>query len=257
MNGTPTPLQQEAFRKKMLAPVYKKDTLQIEVKRYFTDVLGTIVNKAAVPAALQIDYPVYVFGEYDRVGAYQLGIKNLPSKPGVFYYCSYVWGVNSPFIFGFTGLSNIEGQLNPGDLVTVYTDNLNAPNYFVFIVQRCSGKSLASILQNLPALPYDADYGYINVKKLQYYTDNLQQWKENLLMLNYDFLGLVQSDGVSPISYRPAISLQDQFIEIVWTFTLTQYAAMNTYMLFATDLITFTFQVEHRLNELTQKRKRI
>lgn len=248
--------QQKEFNRKMLEPQYKKDALQIVVERFYTDVDGVILAKTdpSIPAALKTDFPLYVFGEYDRAGAYFLGLKNTPPKVGSYFYQSIVWGTGNT-VFGFSGLSDIENRLTPGDLVTVYTDDVNAPSCFVFIVQSCSGKSLASIMQNLPNLPYDPDYGYIRVMNMQYYTNNFDQWKENLQYIQYDFLGLVQSDGLSPFAYKPSVTINDQFIDIKNKFVLTQYLGINTYLLYTTDTMTLTFMVEHRLNELTSPKK--
>lgn len=238
------------FQKKIKEPPYRRDSLQISILRIYTDVNGTIVDKATVPAALQVDFPVYVFGEYDRQGAYNLGLKNTPPASTTFYLCSYVYGINNPFFFGFSGLSDIQGQLEPGDLVTVYTDDLNVPSYYIWIVQRCPDKSLGSILTNLPALPYDPDYGYIRARYFDYYTDNEEQWKENLKLISYNMLGNVKSDGISPYAFKPAITINNQFIQVRVKFRLTQYFGIQFYMLYDTDNITLNFQIEHRLNTI-------
>jgi len=250
--------QEKEFRRKMLEPQYKKDALQIVVERFYTDVNGVILDKTdvAIPDALKTDFPLYVFGEYDRAGSYYLGLKNTPPRVNTFFLQSGVFGV-SPNVFGFSGLSDIENRLSPGDLYTIYTDDVNAPNIFVWIVQSCSGKSLASIMQNLPNLPYDADYGYLKVDNLQFYTNNFDQWKENLQYIQYDFLGLVQSDGLSPFAYKPSVTINDQFIDIKNKFVLTQYMGINTYLLYTTDTMVLTFMVQHRLNELTSPKKLI
>lgn len=246
-------MTQEEFKLIMKEPRFKKDALQISVRRIFTDPNGTIVDKTTVPAALQTSYPVYFFGEYDRQGAYWLGIKNTPPLPGYFYLTSFVYGINNPFFYGFTGLSDVQGQLSPGDLVTVFTDDLNAPNYFVYIVQSCPTRSLASILANLIGLPYDPDYGYVRVKHIDYYTPSINQWKENIKFITYDMLGLVSTNDISPFGYKPSVTINDQFIRLGIQFILNQYVGLNTYMLFETDTITLTCIIEHRLNELSVK----
>lgn len=246
-------MNQQQFALKMKEPSFKLDVLQITVKRFYTDVLGTIVDKSTVPAALQVNLPFYVFGEYDRLGGYQLGLKNTPPPNTVKFLQSFTYGIGNPFFYGFTGLSDIQGQLSIGDLVQVYTDDLNAPNYFIYIVQSSPGnRSLVSILANLTALPYDPDYGYIRVKGVDYYTENEEQWKENLKFLKYDMLGLVSSDGVSPYVWKNSKTINDQFIAVRAKFRLDQYIAINSYMLYDTDAITLTFFLEHRTSNLSK-----
>lgn len=244
----------QEFKLKMREPKFKKDVLQIDIQRIYTDVNGTILDKndPLIPDALKVQIPLYVFGQYDRIGAYVLGIKNTPAPVGCFFLQTYTWGVGNPFFFGFTGLSDIEKKLKPGDLITVYTDNVNFPNAYVFVIQTCPTRSLTSILNNLPNLPYDPDYGYLRVTGFDYYVavNNDEQWKENIKFLTYDMLGLVKSNDLSPYASKPAKTINNQFIAIRYKFRLDQYVGLNTYMLFETDNITLTFFIEHRLNEL-------
>jgi hypothetical protein len=242
------------FKKIMSAPRFEKNALEIIAKRIFTDVNGVIVDKAAVPAALQTEYPVYVFGQYDRNGAYWLAQKNTPARIGYEFIECFVFGagLNNPAYF--TALGNIQGQLKPGDLVTLYADSYNAPNYYIWIVQRCSNNSLAAILANLPNLPYDPDYGYINIVALDYYvaaatafaTEN--QWNNDLLFMRADFLGDISSDSMEPKIFKSARSIQNGFVAMRYKTRLDQYLSMNTYINFETDSITFTFQVEHQVS---------
>lgn len=232
----------------MNAPLYRKDSLQIVVKRFYTDVNGTILDKndAAIPDALKVQMPVYLFGEFDRQGAYYLGLKNLPPQPGVNFLLSFVYGISNPFIAGFSGLSDIENNIAIGDLVNVYTDDLNAPNIFIWMVQHIDGRSLGSIMQNLPSLPVDPQYGYLKIFELDYYADNENQWRENMQYITYDFLGLVKSDNLQPFTYKTPLSYQNGFVAIRMESTLSQYLGLNTYMLFESDSITFNFLVKIR-----------
>lgn len=231
-------------------PPYREDQLPIVVKRIFTDVNGTIIAKNLVPASLQVDYPVYLFGEFDRKGAYLLADKNNPPIPGTFFLSTLVVGVGSfPQSVVYTGVANILGQVKPGDIVNIYTDDVQAPNYFVWIIQHCPNKSLASILSNMPNLPSDENYGYIRSKSFRFYCSNAEQWNVNIQYIKYNFMGLVKSDNIDPSIYQlPKLPVLDM-IEVKWKTNLTQYIGLNTYILFATDSFTLNFNIQTRKND--------
>lgn len=237
-------MKEEELVEIMTAPVYRKNALQITIKRIFTDVNGTIVDKATVPAALQVQYPVYLFSEFDRNGAYYNSLRNKPCEVGTFYLCSFVYGIQNPMFFGFSGLQNIQGALNVGDLVTVFTDSILVPTYYIWIVQQSPNRPLAAILSNLPDLPPDPEHGYLRIEDFDFYTDNFSQWQEDIQWIKYDYLGLVKTNNLQPGTYLTPNIPQNGFIRVELRTTLTQYMGLNFYMLFDTDSITMTFQLK-------------
>src|SRR5690606_41844598 len=89
----------------------KLETIGIQVKRIYTDVDGVILDKTTVPASLQIDFPVYLWGEFDRLGAFYIANRLQPVNPVVSMLHTGVWGSGAnPYFYGFSGLSNIETQ---------------------------------------------------------------------------------------------------------------------------------------------------
>lgn len=242
---------EEKLKSIMLEPPFRDDQLPIIVKRFFTDVNGTIVDKATVPAALQVDYPVYIFGEFDRQGAYLLADKNNPPLPGTFFLSTMVVGGagSLPQSIIYTGVADILGQLKPGDIVNIYTDNVQAPTYFIWIVLHCPNKSLASIMANMPNLPPDENYGYIRSKSFRFYCSNAEQWNVNIQYIRYNFMGLVKSDNLDPSIYQlPKLPVLDM-VEVKWKSPITQYIGLNTYILFATDSFTLNFNIQTRKND--------
>jgi len=237
-------MQREQFNEIMSAPVAKDGAFSIEVKRIYTDVNGTVVDKSAAVSALQSDFPVYMLGEYDRLGAYYSAQKNLPLKSGYDYLNTFVWGYGMPFFFGFNPLSNIQLYLKPGDIVTVFTDSLTAPNNFVFIVLTSSKRSIASLVANTKTELRDLRNGRISVKALQYFTDNQPQWYQTLQVLKSDILGDAKSDNIEPYLYQTPKTFEDNFIQIDWNFVLNQYVGINTYMLYATDRLYLNFIIK-------------
>lgn len=223
-------------------PLVKHATVAINVKRIFTDVDGVIVDKATVPASLQVDYPVYLWGEMDRLGSYYLANRLLPPNANTKFLTAFVWGSGAnPYFFGFSGLANIQSQIQLGDLVTVYTDNITAPNYFIWIVLNASGKSMAAVQQNTVTTQKDGVYGMLEVKKIQYFTDNNLQWLENFRVVKSDNLGVPMVNNVSPYIFRNPYIENDRFIEIYWKYPINQFNGILFNYLFSTDEITLNF----------------
>jgi len=107
----------------MLEKPTRKDAFQITLKRFYTDVDGVVLDKndVLIPDALKVQYPIWLFSQFDRAGAYYLCNKNFPPEVGTEYLCSFVYGISNPLFFGFSGLSDIQTKLIPGDLVSVNT----------------------------------------------------------------------------------------------------------------------------------------
>lgn len=230
---------------KFTEPVFKKHSIAVSVKRIFTDFSGTVVDKALVPASLQESYPVYLFGEYDRQGGYFVGNRsNPPVSENYKYLFTYVWGVGNPFFFGFNILSDIQSQILPGDLVSVYTDSLTAPSFFVYIVQHVSKASIASITDNTKTQDRKEKYGMLNVAGIQYFTDNELQWQQPITTVEYDGIGRYKFDYVNPYQFKTPEIIDQNYIEMPLKFPINQYSGLNTYILFDTDFMQFNIKLK-------------
>lgn len=248
-------MDQREFKTTMLQPEYRSDVLPVTVQRIYTDVNFTVVDKndPAIPDALKVSYPVYLFGEFDRQGAYELARKNNPPDPGTFFLFTGIWAINNPFFAGFSGLSDVQRYIKPADLVTVYTDNILAPTWYVFIVLNSATKPLASVQLNMANLPPDPAYGYIKSDSFRFTSDNSDnQWKENIQYIRYNFLGLVKSNNLDPSIYQLPKTPRINMVEVKWKSDITQYIGLNTYILFDTNSMTFTFNLKTRQNDYSK-----
>src|SRR5689334_4319081 len=118
----------------------RKHAMPVIVNRYFTDANGTVISKAnagLVAAGMATDYPLFVLGEFDRQGGYKTGQSilspiNVPGTTSPVFLTSFVNG--SPFtsnniVTAFSPFNTIQPILKPGDIVTVWVDNLSVPTY--------------------------------------------------------------------------------------------------------------------------------
>lgn len=239
-------MTKEELIKIMARPAYERDNLAVSVERIYTDVQGKIVDKATVIAALpqlECETPVFLFGEYDRKGGYLLAQKNYPATDALKFLSCMVYGVTNPFFFGANALTDIQTKCKPGDILQVWTNDLLAPTYYVWVKLSSALRSLASFMENLPALPRNADESPVNISKLKYYSTNPLQWTEEMQVLWSDYMGLVNSNHAHPIIYRGPYNYDNGFVQMNIELILSQYVGLNTYMLFDTDSITYNFNL--------------
>jgi hypothetical protein len=222
--------------------VSNEHTIPLEVNRYFTDVNGTIVDKALVPAKLKVNYPVYLFAQFDRNGGYRKSQQITVPVNGTYFLMTFTQGVNSPFL-AFTGANNIKGKLNSGDVVLIYTDDLENPNYFVWIVITCNTVSFASILANTETIQDDRKLGVLYLKKTNYYVTIREQFEQALVYASYDNIGNFRSDSIQPNIFLSPFVDQQGFLTLETPYKIDQYIGMSFYMVFNCDKITMDFIV--------------
>lgn len=216
----------------------KESVLSLRINRYYTDTNGMEVNKAAVPASLQIAFPFYLLGEFDRAGGYKQGNAITPPKNGSEYVGSFIIGEGAPFL-GFNPFNTIGKKLLLGDLAHVFTDNVLLPTFYVFIVQSAQTVSLCSVLSNSKS----GDKSL--VKNFNYFTDNADQWYTELNFISFNVAGEYLKDFVSPFMFRfpETPDRQGQFITVEMTWELSQYVEIASYMEYATDSILLNFNL--------------
>jgi len=231
-------------------PLQKKSGFHIVINRYFTDVNGTILVKTdpAIPLALQTKYPFWMFGEFDRLGGYRIGNERTPPMVGVHYVMSFVVGSDIPFLFA-TGLNNVKNSFNLGDVVHVFTDDLDAPSVYCWIQQSSSSAALASIYANAIA----SEKEKINIEGVNYipYTNgqiNLQLI-QNLNATRIDVLGSYNSEPIDPLGSVQTFDKQD-FIFFPIKFKVDQYNLISTYIDFTVDSIEFAFLIKKNTDKV-------
>lgn len=221
----------------VLQPV---QTLPLLVKRYFTDVNGTVVAKAAVPLALQTKYPVFFLGDFDRMGSFRTGLKVTPPMAGTSFLQVFVNGSGATAfdVVGTNPFANIQTLLNPGDIVIVFTDSLTVPNYYVWLVIQGTYNSLASVTGNTMSNQQDGRIGPMNVSYINLYVDNTtMQIYEPLHFTRLFNTGTFRDDTVNPSMFKTPFNKLRNLVTVDTTFLIDQYIGLNFYMGFDTDTV--------------------
>lgn len=230
----PVLLKQLYGNNTVLQALSNQGSLNIKVHKYYTDVNGQVIAKTSAPAALQTKFPVFLLGNFDRVGAYNIGQKIMGLAPGVFFLCTYVHGVDPPFLWN-TGFNNIASNFKFGDIITVFTDDLNNPTTFVFIRQTCEYGGLASIISNTQTQQKDGRIGIMFCSKIKLQIDQQQQLTEIWQIIELDNLGNFIQNNLSPLQYKTPYWTLNEFLELPLSFIMTQFVAIDFNMQFASD----------------------
>ncbi len=221
-------------------PWTKTETFPINVSRYFTDVDGVIINKALLPLPLQVKIPFYLFGEFDRVGGFVYGNNVTPVSNWVLLD-QFTGGVNTPFLFAAVG-NTIHIKINRGDSVLVYTDNIDVPTYYCFMIINSPNGSYVSIMQN-SNYQKDGRYGIVNFKQCRYFSQNTRQYGEVIEVLNFDNLGNFVKDSFNASNYLTPEYNETLSVLMPMEFKLHPLVEFTSYLLFAVDEINFSFQL--------------
>jgi len=229
-------------------PLLKTHSIPVTIKRYFTSVDGAVINKAVVPAALRVGYPFWTFGYWDQKGGYSTGLKVLPTQGDAKYLLSFVEGaaITSQQITGFTGLNTVRTRIKTGDIVHVFTDDLDAPTYLIWVVQSCRNGSLASIMGNTDIGDMnDLEIGHMEVPYFQYFTDNPNgQWFEPVRFTRSSNIASFRDEQVMPYIFKSPKTEQDGFIRMECIFGVNQFQTIGTYFLYATEEIQMNFTIK-------------
>ncbi len=218
-------------------------SVNITIRKIYTDVDGSIIDKSVVPLAMQKRVPVYTLSNFDRTGGYNIGQKLLPAGNGLKFVATYAQGVNLPIAL-FNQFNEIQNYISPGDIVTVYTDDILAPNYFCFIIQAASQGGLCSIISNTQTIQDDGRIGKLIVQNINLNVDNEGQWQEDWRVVLIDNAAVPVSKVVNltTVARPPQYTLRD-YITIPIRFDLTQYIGIYFYMSYESDLINFNLKI--------------
>lgn len=231
-----------------------KHCLPVIATRYFTDVNGTIIDKAdagLVAAGMATSYPLFVLGEFDREGGYRTGLSQVsPVNVAGFdppkYLTSFVNGVTGTshsVVTPFSPFNTIQPQLKNGDLVTVYVDNAATPNYYCFMVLTNNYAAMSSIMSNLKSSQADRRLGKLFVYEINWYSLEAQ-WELPFNFIQSDNLGTWTNNPVQPSTFKTPFNVLEGFITVKTAFMLDQFMELAVLFLLASDTMSFNFNIQ-------------
>jgi hypothetical protein len=229
----------------LTAPVKKLGGLFVNVKRFYTDVNGTVIDKndPAVPLLCKTFFPFWMFGQFDAWGGYKIGNRIIAPDLNTPYVGTFIVGKDIPFLFA-TGLNDISDRLLIGDIVHIYTDNLNAPSVYVWIVQNCGAVSLASVYANSNA----SEREKIKIERCNFFayingSPNFQ-FAKAVHLTKIDVVGSYTDDSFDPLGYDQVDNKQDNFVVLPINFEVDQYKLVSSAIAFEVDALQFSFIIK-------------
>lgn len=219
-------------------------SIPVKIKRFFTDVDGVIIDKNTAPAGMKTKYPFFVFGDFDKKGAYRAGLQFLPPQLGSKYLMSFVYGDGLPFL-ACNGFANVHAKFMIGDIIHVYTDNIVTPSVYVWIVVQNNFASISSITSNTETIQNDGVIGQLFAKDVMYIISDSQheQWNESIHIVRFDNIGTCVDDQIQPYIFRNPFDEQQNLIRFGINFKIDQYIGFYSYIIFEEDELSFTFRI--------------
>lgn len=218
-----------------IQPENPDNSITINVTKIYTNVDGTIINKAAVPVSFQKKVPVYLLNKFDKNGGYRFSSQETPVLEGMKFVRYFVRNAGYDFT-QFSGFNDISTTLNPGDIAFLYTDNDLNPNFFCWIIQSLSGKPLNGVIENAYNL---------QIKGLKIFPEFISDYKEQIKIIQADQLGNYDSDEISQNAYRYPYKKNENFVRIPLQMCLTPFVGFASYIPFNTDSLSYQFDFKH------------
>ena len=213
---------------------------QIKIQRIYTDMNGAIVDKTLVPAILQKKVPFYLFNLFDKNSGFLAAQTYKQVQPGMFFLYSYVKG-NSYNFLDFQITNVINSRTKNGDVVIVLGDDPILPNFLCHVILHSDYVGYGSFLANMQGKNY-------KISKIQYVTDNEQNWQEIFNKTSLDDFGLVSDCQIQPLTYRDPYQFTNGFLIMQLELNIDDKTGLNSYMLFDTDNLELTFDIDINLN---------
>lgn len=224
----------------------ERKSLSISVQKFYTDVDGNILDKNTLPSDLKITLPVWLMGRFDYSGHYSLSRRLTPFLNDSWKFFNMYVSTSYDFLI-FSGANQIRSRIRPGDLIFVYSDDVINPNFYSFIIISGEINPYSSIINDLD--------GSINCLMFKYDSiQNTLNYQEEIEYITFDKIGNTKRQSIQPDTFLPPSNKNTDVIDIEISILFTKYFSLNTYLLFNTDKISFTFLLASaRFNENNKK----
>lgn len=225
-----------------------KAQIQVNIlKQYYSYVLATgvftAVAPAAVPAALQVSLPAFLFSN----GDFDSGFAKLQGQ-----YPLSTWAYQAPFIYGkesFPGISTnltalsavtfdatVRAQLRFGDLVIPFTATSGGTLYVALQIVRTSDVPYGSLLGATNSNTFQ-----INMLRYTVTAGQETQFANAILCADETMFGKFSSDPVNPESYKNPEQDQDNIIDIDIDFNVNKQRGLSTLVNY--DVVTMRWNL--------------
>jgi hypothetical protein len=224
----------------------KRFTLNVNIKRFTTDAAGQVLADGAIPAAEKKPFPFNMFGQFDMSGAYSIADSIVAPMHNTKLFTVYVAGIGTPLFFFAGGIATINAQIKKGDVVFVYADDLEAPNYFTFVIITSIIGGYASLVSqsNISQIDGKGYWGVFKIFDVKYTWYNDAQLAYPLLLINSKFNSAVKYDAIDPSGYfDPEQKSNLLTARIPLEVVLNQYIGISGFLAYENPLLNLSFEL--------------
>lgn len=224
----------------------KRFTLNVNIQRFTTDANGQVLADAAIPASEKKPFPFHLFGQFDMQGGYTIADSITAPMQNTKLFSVYVAGLGTPLFFFGGGVDTITARIRKGDVVFIFADNLNAPNYFTFVIVTSIIGGYASLVSqsNISQIDGNGYWGVFKIFDLKYTWYNDAQLSLPLLLLNCKFNSAFKYDVIDPSSYYHPQQKSDILTSLIpLKLVVNQYIGLSGFLAYENPLLNMSFEL--------------
>jgi hypothetical protein len=191
-----------------------KTEITINIDTFIWDITGgAILAPAALPAAAQTSFPVFLFGLTDYYGGYNRSANLLPVQPAWVYFNNAagfspigIWGLNLSAVGNAYFLANIQR----GDMIFLFNYFVvGVNNIYAMVRVRCQNVSYGTFLNSFVS-------DLITIDTIRYIVPiaNVAQLINPVIFAVQTLFGKVKVDSIDPRMYITNKDFQQQIADI-------------------------------------------
>ncbi len=223
----------------------KKFSLNLNVKRFTTDANGAILADAAIPASEKKPFPFHLFGNFDMQGGYNIADSAMSEVHSTKLFSMYIAGIGTQLFF-FNPLATINNEIKKGDVVFIYVDDINAPNFFTFIIVTSIVGAYASLVSqsNISQIDANGFWGVFKIFDVKYSWFDNAQLHDPVYIITSRFDSGFKYDVIDPATYYDSATKKNILVaNIPLNIVLNQYIGLSAFLAYENPLLNLHFSI--------------
>jgi len=218
-------------------PLFKSQFNLRMTNVYYDVTAAAVILAAALPAALQVDNPVYIFGNADREGAYQKAKQLIPFVNGGAGFWNFVeFGIVGRDTFA-TSSTHFPTAVD-GDMVFISSGVVAANTYERIAIVHCPQVAYGNLLASL-----SSDRFIANMIRYTVDATLTAQLSQQIRILRQSLFGKTTDDNIDPQTYIGQSAFNSNISDIPVELGVDKNTILGTQVLYNVTLIDWTITV--------------
>jgi hypothetical protein len=217
-------------------PFVAQIQLQV-IKRYYTENAGVYaaVLPAALPVALQLQLPAFMFANLDFASGYAKARAQYPLQG---------WAYNRPVVYQKDVASDIfaawtatvTNQLVAGDVVLPYTAVDGGTNYLAIVILRTTNVPMAALIEATNSNSFG-----INLIRYKVVLGQEAQLQNQILASKMSMFGKFTSDPLNPEAFQSPMDQQPNIVDVDAETEVNKYKGLAVFTNY--DVLSLTWNI--------------